>query len=144
MRKLLLISVITFYFVACKNLPNERIAEKTIINSISEISNQNVELIEFKKINAQEQNIFGVEIYEIEFDGKIRYKKSGFINEYSVKSHGLNDNNFLIIKDDINNRLKDNYTEVKQNDEINITGKIKFEKKENGWSEKKPLIKIKK
>lgn len=142
MKKLLLLASLST-IICCKNLPSEKSAEDAVKSTISEMSDQNVELINFKKVNAQEQNIFGIEIYNIEYEGKIKYKKGGYISDNYVNSLGLNASNFLMIKDNVNPNQESHYLKVVANDEKEITGKIEFEKKENGWSPKKPFIKIK-
>ena len=145
MRKILntlTVLTISSLLISCNNFPNEELAKTSVSEKISEISNKNVELIEFKKTNAQEQNMFGVEMHKIEFSGRVKYRKSGYITKYSADKFNVTKRSFLIVRDNVESHSEDYYIKVKENEIKDITGNVIFEKMESGWRPNSHFIKL--
>ena len=79
---IILLTMILLSFIgltSCKNLPSASKNEKDLRSKIEKVSENKVELIQFEKMNALEENVFGVKYYTISYKGKIKYKEDGFL-----------------------------------------------------------------
>lgn len=125
MKKIFLLFIIISTFTSCENRPNESKIEKTIISEVKKLSKENVEFTNFEKIDALKSSTNGVERYNVEFKGKLKYLKEGFVQMdygYGVKQLYFSKNKnyyskYKVVKDEIKG----------------IAGNIKFTKTENGW-----------
>ena len=134
MKHLLFIPLFISLFVSCGDgKPSENEAKKEAEELVNKVSEGNVVLTEFKKIDAEEKNVFGSHLYGIDFEGKITYKKDGFVYKYAYKGLSIDENNILIIRDEPSEYSKNSFVEVKKGEVREVSGRITYKKKENGW-----------
>ena len=126
MKKIFLLFTISLTLISCIDLPNESKTEENIISEVKRLSKGNVEFYDFKKTNALEKKVSGIEVYGVEFEGKLKYLKDGFI----WQKYGTGQLEFSDKKDRYHNK-KVNKGETKV-----VIGSIIFIKKENGWEVK--------
>jgi hypothetical protein len=143
-KEIILLSIILISFIglsSCKNLPSASQNEKDLRNKIEKVSENKVELIQFVKTNALEEELFGVKYYTISYKGKIKYKENGFLylnllninKEYILKIAKVKHTSPFSLEA---------FYDIKQNEEKNIIGKIMYSKTENGWLTSNGDIKI--
>ena len=113
---------------SCKDLPSASNNEKDLRNKIEKVSENKVELIQFEKTNALEENVFGAKYYTISYKGKIKYKEDGFI-KFAL---GEDKNILKLYKEKHQGWVTIFYT-IKKNEEKKIFGKMIYIKTENGW-----------
>ena len=134
MKYLLFIPLFILLFVSCGDgKPSESEAQKEAEELVNKVSEGNVVLTEFKKVDAEEKNVFGAHLYGIDFEGKITYKKDGFVYKYAYKGLSIDENNILIIRDEPSEYSKNSFVEVKKGEVREVSGRITYKKKENGW-----------
>lgn len=129
---IILLTMILLSFIgltSCKNLPSASKNEKDLRNKIEKVSENKVELIQFEKTNALEENVFGVKYYTISYKGKIKYKEDGFLRV----TIGEDINILKIFKDKYKPNWLTAFHNIKQNEEKKIFGKMIYLKTENGW-----------
>lgn len=86
MKHLLFIPLFISLFVSCGDgKPSESEAKKEAEELVNKVSEGNVVLTEFKKVDAEENNMYGKQLYNIDFEGKITYKKDGFVYKYAYR-----------------------------------------------------------
>lgn len=96
-------------------------------------------------MDAEENNMYGKQLYNIDFEGKITYKKDGFVYKYAYKGLSVSENNILIIRDEPSEYSKDSFVKVKKGEIREVSGRISYKKKESGWNlEKGNIIRFKK
>ncbi|MBL4734330.1 MAG: hypothetical protein JKY18_03145 [Flavobacteriales bacterium] len=97
-------------FSSCSSLPSEGDAQLVFENRWRKKIDEGVLRINsFEKVNGQESEVSGVQIYEIEYQAEIEYLKDNK-PDFLKKAVGTNKGNIK-----------------------NPTGKIRFEKTEKGW-----------
>ena len=146
MKHLLFIPLFISLFVSCGDgKPSENEAKKEAEELVNKVSEGNVVLTEFKKVDAEENNMYGKQLYNIDFEGKITYKKDGFVYKYAYKGLSVSENNILIIRDEPSEYSKDSFVKVKKGEIREVSGRISYKKKESGWNlEKGNIIRFKK
>jgi len=129
---IILLTMILLSFIgltSCKNLPSASKNEKDLRSKIEKVSENKVELIQFEKMNALEENVFGVKYYTISYKGKIKYKEDGFLRI----TIGEDINILKIFKDKYKPNWLTVFHNIKQDEEKKIFGKMIYTKTENGW-----------
>ncbi len=117
-------------FTSCSSLPSESEAKKSLKDKIEKESKGKIELIEFSKTNGLNQNIFGKEIYTVEFSALIELKEAGYKD---LGPDGVNFNYFNMYEKEKGRwefRM-DKYLE--KGFKAKLKGAIDYEKTENGW-----------
>ena len=143
-KKHILLTMILVSFMgltSCSNLPNTSKNETDLRSKIEKVSENKIELIQFEKTNALEEEIFGVKCYTVSYKGKIKYKESGYLylNILDQKKELIL--NFVKVKHK-SPFLIEAFYDIKQDEEKNIIGKIMYAKTENGWITSNSDIKI--
>ncbi len=127
---LILVSI----FCGCSSLPSETDAKNDLKKMIDEQSKGKIELLKFEKTNGVKSNVFGQEFYELEFSFVIEFKeecwksntdRSGYFTNFWIMAKGP--------EGAIENLMYGHPKQFKKGDKINLTGKMSFEKTENGW-----------
>lgn len=152
MKNLVLTLSVFCLVVSCQKKESfEKDAETFLNKEIVESSKGNVQLIKLKKTNGQEQNVFGVQVYSLEFEGEIKYNKDGWVDNGDITKTALIQNGFFGKKPYTyiqsnpteNEKIQNQLTEVKNGTTRQIAGTIDFNKKENGWEPNLVYTKIK-
>jgi len=141
---IILFALVLISFVgltSCSNLPNPSQNETDLRNKIEMVSEKKIELIQFEKTNALEEEIFGAKYYTVSYNGKIKYKESGYLHLNLLNEKKELVLNFVKIKHTSPFSLEAFY-DIKQNEEKKIKGKIIYAKTENGWITSNSNIKI--
>lgn len=117
---------------SCSNLPNASKNETDLRSKIEKVSENKIELIQFEKTNALEEEIFGAKYYTVSYKGKIKYKENGYLHLNLLNEKKELVLNFVTVKRTSPFSLEAFY-DIKENEEKNIIGKIIYAKTENGW-----------
>lgn len=134
-KKLILLTMIFVSFLgltSCSNLPSASQNETDLRNKVEKVSEKKIELIQFEKTNALEEEIFGAKYYTVSYKGKIKYKENGYLYLNLLNEKKELVLNFVTIKHTTPFSLEAFY-DIKKNEEKNIIGKIIYAKTENGW-----------
>lgn len=136
-------SVVFGILISCNSTPVEPDVKNYVAQEISNISANKIELIDFHKTNSQKRDVFGSNIYEIDFDGKIKYSTSGFA---TIKPYTGINNSFLIVKDvEPKPSIYETYIyhkPIQKGREEMVKGEVIYELKEKGWEPTKYVIKL--
>jgi hypothetical protein len=130
------------FISGCSSNPSPSDGKQAIQNQITQDAQGRIKLIEFHKINGQLAEINAIKVYSLEFEAEIEFTEDckwvvgrfgenlSFITSKLINtpSSGFDWNKFL---DDTSVHPG---TAIKQGHQENISGVIRFEKKENGWS----------
>ena len=133
---LLLFTLLQVIITSCSSLPSESEARKTLEAKISEESKGRIELLEFKKTNGLSQNMFGQEIYILEFNALIEFKEGGYKED---QMEGVDFNNFFILGKNTLTVAAGFATYFEKGKTVKLEGKIDYEKTENGWRPSKSM-----
>ena len=134
------ITLLNFIFIillltGCNSDPTD-VAKTIIEQKISTQSNGALKLKDFSKVNATSQEVFGVNLYEVEYTVTVEVIKDGgwvFLdNEVPPKLWGYSVRD-VFQKNDTNHQLKMGEEFTPWNNGVNP--KITLKKTENGWVE---------
>jgi|GEM_PF-3270280 len=127
---LFLLSALTLQNCSNDKTPSESEARQALGDVIFEKSEGRLRLTEFNKTNGLTYNIFGREIYTLEYSATVELLESGY------NSRVFNSESRVINRDNDFSTFKGYYTYgvyLEAGIQAFITGKICFEKTENGW-----------
>gem|GEM_PF-1271635 len=134
-----LVSSVLFLFAGCSLKPSEGDGKQAIQNQINQDSQGRIKLVEFQKMNGQLAEINSIKVYSLEFEAKFEFtedckwlvgvldRKYGFQTS-KLPSSALG--GLAQFAEDTQNPG----TVMKRGQQVKVTGLIRFEKKENGWS----------
>jgi hypothetical protein len=128
-------------FAGCSSKPSAGDGKQAVQNQINQDAQGRIKLVEFHKANGQLAEINAVKVYSLEFEAEIEFTEDckwvignfgsqlSFVTAKLVAppASGFSWNKFI---DDANNPG----TAMKQGQQVKVSGVIRFEKKENGWS----------
>jgi len=123
----------------CSSKPSDGDGKQAIQNQINQDSQGRIKLVEFRKTNGQLAEVNAVKVYSLEFEAEIEFtgdckwitglggSEMGFrTSQLPNKSLGA------LAQFAADDGMPG--TIVKQGQQVKISGVIRFEKKENGWS----------
>ncbi len=104
--------------------PSARDAKKVFLN-LAEFRDGIAELRDFEKTNGQERELFGVKIYTLEYEVKVRMLKDGYCGWRLFSS-----DKFIATSSP---GLFDNANGAEAGETVTLTGSTSFELTERGW-----------
>ncbi|HEY5041849.1 MAG TPA: hypothetical protein VIK53_07585 [Verrucomicrobiae bacterium] len=127
------------FFAGCSSNPSPGDAKQAVQNQINQDAQGRIKLIEFHKTNGQLAEINAVKVYSLEFEADIEFTTeckwiTGIAgSEMGFRTSQLPDKPLgalaqFAADDGMPGSI------VKQGQQVKISGVIRFEKKENGWS----------
>lgn len=125
-------------FASCvSGVPNENDGMKVMKEKIEQESRGAITLAEFTKTNGVYQEVFGVAYYEMEYSMIIQFKRDCWKGGNAFEGHF---SDFTVLDAIPTGWAAWNIGSVKgyhKGERITLTGKLNFEKAENGWRYKK-------
>jgi len=126
-------------FSGCSSKPSDGDGEQAIQNQINQDSQGRIKLVEFHKTNGQLAEVNAVKVYNLEYEAVIEFTGNckwitglGGI-EMGFRTSQLPNRSLGALAQFAADDAMPG-TIVKQGQQVKISGVIRFEKKENGWS----------
>lgn len=142
MNTIKIIFIISFIMIlnACSGTPSES-KNQTDINEYVNKKIPQIDIVNFKKVNALESDEFGVKYYSVEFEGTAKANEHfilPFVNKEYLKPKTVDD--YEIQREMNRYKGKDKiwafrnaFDSIVPKRTFNIAGKMRYIKKENGW-----------
>ena len=126
--------ILFFSLGSCSDLPTEIDAEADLRREIFKNSKRSFSLIEFKKTDALQNNLYEQETYQIFYDAELKV----LFDRYTSIDHSGNRlfYDFKAYKTIPSNTFQttlSQWTKVNKGDKIKFNGVITYVKTENGW-----------
>lgn len=124
--------LLCFVFYGCSSDPGASEGKRILENQINSQSNGYIKLLNFEKTNGIKLNASGRDVYELEYSALLEFQKEGW---KTSQPFGGFFSDFIVhaTKPEGWDAVLSKSKHYNKGHKVNLTGKMTFEKTENGW-----------